>query len=148
MKKILIILTLLAFFVTACSQKEDEDTLKARKIMEYHKKKFDNLPLSGRIVNGMREIEIKAMQYRWEPENIIVKKGEKVRFIIESIDVPHGFELEGIVIPNWDPDKAIRKDDKAILEITADEAGTWDLVCTIYCGPGHSGMKGKYIVRE
>ena len=146
--KILALCLLLAFFISACSPKEDEDTLKAKKIIEYHKKKFDNLPLSGKVVDGAREIELKSIQYRWEPDTIVVKKGEKIRFVIETADVSHGFELEGIVIPDWDPDKAIKKGDKTILEVTADEAGTWDIVCTIYCGPGHTGMKGKYIVRE
>ena len=148
MKKIFAILLLSIFFISACAPKEDEDTLKAKKLTGYHKKKFDNLPLSGKIINGVREIEVKAIQYRWEPDTIVVKKGEKIRFIVETIDVQHGFELEGIVIPGWDPDKAIKKGGKTILEINADEAGAWDLVCTIYCGPGHTGMKGKYIVRE
>src|SRR3989338_4076237 len=136
MKKILLILVVLVFLVSACSPKENEDTLKAKKIIEYHKTKFDSLPLSGKIVDGAREIEVKSIQYRWEPDTIVVKKGEKVRFVIESIDTPHGFELEGIQIPNWDVEKAVRKDDKVILEVKADEAGAWDMVCTVYCGPG------------
>ena len=148
MKKVLLILITLVFLVSACSPKEDEDTLKAKKIIEYHKKKFDSFPLSGKIIDGVREIEVKSIQYRWEPDTIVVKKGEKIRFIIETVDAPHGFELEGIVIPSWDPEKAIRKGDKTILEVTADEAGIWDMVCTIYCGPGHVGMKGKYIVKN
>ena len=148
MKKISFIFVLLVFLISACTQKENQDTLNAKKIIEYHKKKFDNLPLSGKIVNGVREIEVNAYQYGWEPENIVVKKGEKIRFMITSIDVPHGFELEGIIIPGWDVDKSINKGDKTILEVNADEAGAWDLVCTIYCGPGHIGMRGKYIVKE
>lgn len=147
MKKIFLFLLLIIFLIISCSQKEDEDTLKAGKLIDYHKKKFDNLPLSGKVVNGVREIEVKSFQYGWEPENVVVKKGEKIRFIVESVDVPHGFELEGIVIPGWDPDKAIKKGNKVILDVNADEAGTWDMVCTVYCGPGHTGMKGKYIVR-
>lgn len=147
MKKAISILIMLVFLISACAQKEDQDTIKAKKIIEYHKKKFDSLPLSGKLVNGVREIEVNAYQYGWEPENIVVKKGEKIRFIITSIDVPHGFELEGIVIPGWDVDKSINKGDKTILEVNADESGTWDLVCTVYCGPGHIGMRGKYIVR-
>src|SRR3989338_868045 len=128
MKKILLILVVLVFLVSACSPKENEDTLKAKKIIEYHKKKFDNLPLSGKIVDGVREIEVKSIQYRWEPDTIVVKKGEKIRFIIETVDAPHGFELEGIVIPGWDPDNAVRKGEKTILEVQADEAGMWDMV--------------------
>src|SRR3990167_2449309 len=140
MRKTIVLIALIAFLISACSQKEEQDTVKARKIIEYHKKEFDNLPLSGKIVNGVREIELKAFQYGWNPENVVVKKGEKIRFIIETADVPHGFELEGIIIPGWDPDKSVRKGDKTILEIQADEAGAWDMVCTAYCGPGHTGI--------
>ena len=148
MRKIIAFLFMAVFLVSACATKEDEDTIKARKIIEYHKNKFDSLPLSGKIVDGVREIEVKAIKYRWEPDTIVVKKGEKIRFIIEAVDVPHGFELEGIVIPGWGPEKAVRKEDKTILEVMADEAGAWDMVCTVYCGPGHTGMKGKYIVKN
>lgn len=148
MKKIIFIILVVVFSISACSPKEDPDTIKAKKIIEYHKNKFDNLPLSGKIVDGAREIELKSMQYRWEPDTIVVKKGERIRFIIETVDVPHGFELEGIVIPGWYPDSAITKGEKTILEVIADEAGMWDMVCTVYCGPGHTGMKGKYIVMK
>lgn len=148
MKKIILILVLGIFLISACSQKEDEDTIKAKKIIDFHKKKFDGLPLSGKVVDGVREIEVRAFQYGWDPDTIVVKKMDDIRFIVESIDVPHGFEIEGIAIPNWDPDKAVRKGSKVVLKLTADEAGIWDVVCTAYCGPGHIGMKGKYIVRE
>ena len=148
MKKTIIFLLVMAVLISTCAPKEDEDAIKAKKIIEYHKKKFDNLPLSGKIANGAREIEVKTFQYGWEPENIVVKKGEKVRFIVENVDVPHGFEIEGILIPGWDTENAIKKGDKTVLEINAEEAGVWDMVCTVYCGPGHTGMKGKYIVKN
>ena len=138
---------LLIIIISACYKTEDDATQKARKIIEYNKQKFDNLPLSGKIVNGAREIEIKAIQYRWEPDTIVVKKGEKIKFIVSSEDSPHGFELEGLMIPELDTSKPIKKGDKIVAETTADQVGSWDMVCTVYCGPGHPGMRGKYIVR-
>ena len=148
MKKITFSVLILIFLVSACSPKEDEDAIKARKIIEYNKNKFESLPLSGKIIDGVREINIKAVQYRWEPDTIVVNKGDKIRFIVETADVPHGFELEGINIPGWDTDTLIVKGDKKIIELVAEDVGTWDIVCTVYCGPGHAGMKGKYIVRD
>src|SRR3989338_3982933 len=106
-KLIFIALVLLLIFVSACSQKEDLDTANARKLIEYNKQKFDSLPLTGQVVNGVREIKLTAYQYDWEPESIVVKKGEKIKITIESRYVPHGFEIEGINIPGWDPDKLI-----------------------------------------
>lgn len=146
--KIVIILALVLFLFSSCSPKEDQDAIKAKKIIEYHKKKFDSLPMSGKIVDGIREVEVKASQYKWEPESIVVKKGDRVRLVVTSLDVPHGFEIEGMVIPGWGVDRLIGKGEKAVLEFTAEEAGAWDTVCTGYCGPGHGTMKRKFIVRE
>lgn len=147
MKKIIPTLTLMLFLLSACSF-EGTDAAKAKKLIDYHKKKFDSLPLSGKIVDGAREINVKGSQYEWEPENIVVSKDDKVRLIVESIDVPHGFEIEGIQIPGWNPDNLIKEGDKATLEFVAEEAGVWETVCTGYCGPGHGTMKRKFIVRE
>ncbi|HLC49962.1 MAG TPA: hypothetical protein VJI97_00875 [Candidatus Nanoarchaeia archaeon] len=147
MKKIIVILVFAIFLISSCSQR-GTDAAKAKKLIDYNKKKFDSLPLSGKIVNGIREINIKGSQYEWEPENIVVSKGDKVRLIVESIDVPHGFEIEGIQIPEWNPDNLIKKGDKATLEFTAKDSGVWDTICSGYCGPGHGTMKRKFIVRE
>jgi len=150
MRKILPSFTILfgvLFLISACSS-ADSDTAKAQKIVDYNKQKFNNLPLSGKIIDGARVIEVKGSQYEWSPDNIVVKKGEKIILIIESTDVPHGFEIEGIVIPGWNPDNLISKGQKVTLEFTPEEAGVWNTVCSGYCGPGHVGMKRNFIVRE
>jgi len=148
MKKIIFVVFVI-FLVSSCTTvSEDNDTIKAKKLIDYNKMKFDSLPLSGKVVDGVREIEVKAFQFNWEPENIVVRKGEKLRFIVESIDVPHGFELEGISIPGHDTDELIAPGRKKIIEYTAEDSGAWDLVCSGYCGTGHGVMKGMFIVRE
>jgi len=147
MKKLFFVLALIFVFISACAPKEDGDAAKAKKLIKYHKNKFDDLPLSGKVIDNIRVIEVKGSQYDWQPENIVVKKGDKIKLVVESLDVPHGFEIEGIVIPGWNPDNLIRKGGKAVLEFTAEEAGVWGVVCTGYCGPGHAGMRRKYIVR-
>ena len=146
-KPILIIWIILLFLIGACSPKEDSDTLKAKKLIDYNNHKYDTLPLTGKIVDGVREIDIKAFQFGWDPDTIIVKKGEKVRITVYAVDAQHGFELEGIQIPGWNTDTIIIKGDKKIIEFVPQEEGKWDMVCTVYCGPGHGEMKGKYIVR-
>ena len=147
MKKIIIFMAFAVLLISACSS-QDSDAIKAKKIIEYHKKQFDGLPYSGSVKDGVREINVKALQYRWDPEAIVVKKGERIKLIVESIDAPHGFELEGIQIPGWDTDNLLKKGENVTLEFAADESGVWDLVCTGYCGPGHAGMRGKYIVKS
>ena len=151
MKRIIAILTFtLLLLLASCSStnQQDLDIEKAQKIMDYNKKKFDNLALSGKVVNGIRQIDLKSYQYSFDPDTIVVKKGEKIRLTIDVVDVPHGFEIEGMHIPGWDINEPLKKGEKKTAEFTADDAGSWDMVCTTYCGPGHSGMKGKFIVKE
>ena len=148
-KTIFAIFVLSLVFINACNKvSEDTDTPNAKKLLAYNKEKFDKLPLTGNLVNGVREIEVKGFQFNWEPANIVVKKGEKLKIIVESMDVPHGFELEGLVIPNYDINKLILPGKKEVIEFTPQDAGTWDMVCTGYCGQGHATMKGLFIVRE
>ena len=118
------------------------------KIIDFNKKKFDSLQLSGALAGSIREVHLTSSQYMWNPENVVLKKGEKSRLIVQTTDVQHGFEVEGLEIPDWDIDTIIKKGDTRIIEFTPDEAGAWDMVCTVYCGPGHNGMRGKFIVRE
>jgi len=35
-----------------------------------------------------------------------------------------------------------------IVEFTADQAGTFSIKCTVFCGFGHGGMTGRLIVQE
>ncbi len=148
MKKIIYTIIVFLLIILSSCDKGDIDSANAKKLLGYNREKFDKLPLSGKVVNGVREIEIKAFQFNWEPENIVVKKGEKLKLTIESMDVPHGFELEGLVIPGYDINKLIMPGTKEVIEFTPQDKGTWDLVCTGYCGTGHATMKGMFIVRE
>lgn len=61
--------------------------------------------------------------------------------------VSHGFEIEGYEIPGLDIDTVIRKGTPLVLEFTADETGVWEFICTIFCGFGHSTMRGIFVIR-
>jgi len=120
----------------------------AQKVVEYHAHKYDDVAASGELVDGVRKIHITASQFAFSPELIVVNKGERVRLTVEVEDVPHGFEIEGFDIPGYDIDTVIRRGQPLVLEFTADEQGVWEFICTIYCGYGHSEMKGTFVVRE
>tara|TARA_Y100000310_G_scaffold15911_1_gene15955 strand:- start:264 stop:455 length:192 start_codon:yes stop_codon:yes gene_type:complete len=34
-----------------------------------------------------------------------------------------------------------------IIDFDADKKGVWEFICSIYCGFGHSTMKGVFVVR-
>lgn len=149
MKKInavLFLVMILPMLVLSGCSIQDEDLIKATKIVDYNDGTYDDLEVSGELKDGVREIHVEAYQFFFTPEKIVVNKGEKIRLIISAEDVPHGFEIEGFQIPDYDIDTIIRPGMPLILEFDADEEGVWEFICSIYCGFGHSTMKGLFIV--
>ena len=92
---------------------------------------------------GGREIEVTAKRYEFNPNKIIVKKGEHVKFVITALDHDHGFELEAFGI-----NQKLRKGAATTIEFTPDRAGTFPFQCSNYCGLGHGRMKGTLVVEE
>ena len=87
----------------------------------------------------IREIKITAKRFEYSPSEIILKKGEKVRLVIENVDFLHGLHFEDLP---GEPGG----DYEYIFEAT--EIGEFDFHCNRACGMGHSEMKGKVIVVE
>ncbi len=138
---------LLPFLVATGCTPQNTDVITAKKLIESSGQKYTDIPASGTLKDGVREIYIKAYQFYFEPELIVVNKGERIRLIISAEDVPHGFEIEGFTIPGYDIETVIRKGIPLTIEFTADEKGVWEFICTIYCGYGHSTMKGTFVIR-
>ena len=100
-----------------------------------------NYELSGKIENGTRIIEVTASRYKFQPDPIVVKLGDKIRILATSADVPHGFAIQEFnVNSRIDPGKT------NTIEFTVDKEGEFTEYCSVYCGPGHMGMHGKFIV--
>jgi cytochrome c oxidase subunit II len=144
LRGVVLLVMLLPIFLFGCGGGE---SVKAKKIVEYHLDRFDGMEATGEMVNGVRVIEVKAYQYYFEPELIIVNKGERVKLIVTAEDVPHGFEIEGFDIPGYDIKTKIRPGMPLELEFVADEKGVWEFICTIFCGFGHGDMKGTFVIR-
>lgn len=144
---VLLILVVPVLLLSGCSTSADNDLIKANKLSQYDADKYKDAEATGTLEDGVRTIYIKAYQFYFEPTTIIVNKGEKIRIIVEAMDVPHGFEIEGLQIPDYDIYTVIRKGTPLILEFDADEEGVWEFICSIYCGFGHSTMKGTFVIR-
>lgn len=99
------------------------------------------LQLSGKVVDGVRVVDVKASRYKYEPDPIVVKLGEKVRVVVTTADVAHGFAVSEFKV---NLDVSPGKTETA--EFTADKAGEFTEYCTVYCGAGHFNMRGKFIV--
>ena len=142
----LLLLLVPMLLLSGCTS-EDQNLIKAKKLSAYHEENYKDDDATGTLENGVRTIHIKAYQFYFEPDLIIVNKGEKIRLVVEAMDVPHGFEIEGFMIPDYNIDTVIRKGFPLTIEFIADEKGVWDFICTIYCGFGHSTMKGTFVIR-
>ena len=89
---------------------------------------------------GVVEIHIEAKMFEFLPSEIKVKKGDKVKLIITSVDVPHTFTLVAYNI-----DEELKVGEDKVIEFTADKEGTFTFTCEM---PGHktNGMTGKLTV--
>ncbi|MDA1197081.1 MAG: hypothetical protein O2779_03905 [Nanoarchaeota archaeon] len=141
---VLMLMLLLPMFLMGCA---NGDVGKAEKIVGYNMDRFADMDASGTIIDGVRVIEVKAYQFYFENELIIVNKGEKIKLIITAEDAPHGFEIEGFNIPGYDINTQIRPGIPLVLEFVANEKGVWNFICTIFCGFGHSDMAGEFVIR-
>ena len=109
---------------------------------------------------AVKVIEISAKKYEFTPNEIRVKKGERVQLKVHSVDTTHGAKLE--VYPEGQKDKStpglkftepdqngkVQKDVDQVIDFVAVEAGTYDIKCAKLCGMGHGRMKAKLIVEE
>ena len=89
----------------------------------------------------VREFTMTAKRFEYDPSTITVNKGDKVKITITSMDTTHGFRL-----PEFEISEEISPNNPVTIEFVADKIGDFDFWCTVYCGSGHGGMRGKLIV--
>ncbi len=89
-----------------------------------------------------KTIALTAKQWEFLPSSITVTKGTKVKLQITSTDVTHGFSL-----PDFNVSVALNPGEVKNVEFVADKTGTFSFACSVFCGDGHSSMKGTLIVQ-
>ena len=90
-----------------------------------------------------RVIEVVAKRFAFEPSEIEVTVGERVRLAVRSADGVHGIEIKKVKVSKEIP----RGVAPVMIEFTATEAGRFPIVCSEYCGDGHDDMKGTLVVK-
>ena len=87
----------------------------------------------------VHDVQIVAARFAFEPATIEVTAGERVRLVIRSKDVVHGFS-----IPDLKIDVQIPAGGEPItVEFAAPPPGRYDIACSEFCGTGHGEMKGS-----
>ena len=91
--------------------------------------------------SDIKEFSIVAKKYEFVPGTITVNEGDTVVLNIESIDVEHGFAL-----PTFGVNEQLSPGNEITVQFVADQKGTFSFFCNVYCGSGHSGMRGTLVV--
>ncbi|MFQ5356163.1 MAG: beta-propeller fold lactonase family protein [Mariprofundaceae bacterium] len=109
-----------------------------------------------KMVNGVKEIHVKAFSYGYIPRQVRVNKGDKVRLFVTNIDraagitknpdVTMGYTIYGPygLATNMDLPRGIT----AVTEFTADIAGEYEVFCQHFCGPLHLEMRATFFVDD
>jgi cytochrome c oxidase subunit II len=86
-------------------------------------------------------INITMKKYEFVPPEVHVKRGQRVLFVINSLDTQHGFHVDAFSI-----NEPVKKGQTAEVEFESDKAGTFLMNCSIICGSRHDDMEGKIVV--
>jgi len=91
-----------------------------------------------------RVIDITARRFAFEPAEIEATVGERLQLVVRSSDGVHGLEIKKLKIKKEVP----RGGEPVTIEFTATTEGTFPILCSEYCGKGHTDMTGMLIVRS
>jgi heme/copper-type cytochrome/quinol oxidase subunit 2 len=92
---------------------------------------------------NVQVINVIAKQFEFIPNTINVKRGIPVRIILTSQDDTHGFAIDDLKI-----NVSVEKGKQTIVDFTPNKSGTYEFYCSVFCGLGHMGMRGKLIVGD
>lgn len=100
----------------------------------------------GAVADGQpaaRTIEVTAGDYKFEPAVIEAVEGER---LVLKARVTDG-KKHGLAIKELGVKTALPKTGEVVaVEVTAGAPGTYTIACSVYCGNGHSRMKGRLVV--
>jgi cytochrome c oxidase subunit 2 len=88
-------------------------------------------------------VKMTAKKYAFDPPTITVERGRAVRIEATAIDHDHGIEIEEFGVKT-----RLDKGKPTVIEFTPDRTGEFTMKCSVFCGFGHRGMKGKLVVVE
>ena len=144
MKKIFIFVTVLflpAFISSYCFAADHIDRRNHKSHLQ-QKQEIEEPELSGKVKNGIRIVEVKALRYKFEPDPIVVRLGEKVRLVVTSTDVAHG-----IAISEFKINLSVSAGKTESVDFVADKKGYFYAYCSVYCGSGHGQMHASFVVK-
>lgn len=92
-------------------------------------------PMMAMAQEAARTIEIHAKRFAFDPSEITLKKGEPVKLLLSSDDVPHSLLIESLHV-----NAPMTKGHVTEVLLTPDKAGDFHGKCGRFCGSGHGKM--------
>jgi len=111
-------------------------------------KKSDVATMEGKVVRSPDRVEIymPAIRSHFDPERVLVTKGQKVVFYItnleRTLDATHGFNIAGYNIA-----ASIEPGETVTIEFVADKEGVFPFYCLEFCSALHLEMAGYLLVQ-
>jgi cytochrome c oxidase subunit II len=105
---------------------------------------FGGMPYASGAAPGV-VARVSGGQFYWSITPDRFRLGSRVRFDVTSFDVNHGFGV-------YDPHGHLIGSVQAMpgyhneLDLTLSTAGTYHVLCFEFCGIGHAGMQGTFVV--
>lgn len=90
---------------------------------------------------GVQTVTVRARSPEYggyDPAEVVVKQGEKIRLMLFAEDIVHGFGISGYNI-----DVELHPGKWYEVEFTAENVGEFPFLCMYYCSPQHGLMRGK-----
>ena len=95
----------------------------------------------GQSGTPVHDIRMTLKKYEYQPNEIRVKQGERVRLLLTALDRKHGFQIKEMGI-----NTEVEKGKETVVEFVASQAGEFQFGCSVFCGLGHRRVKGTLIV--
>ena len=135
MRKVLVLFLILVFLV-GCGTKTSVDLTTKPGSEEV-------VSTTPETATNVKNFNMTAKMFEFNPNKIVVNKGDKVIISIKSLDVEHGFAID-----DYGVNEKIPAEGTLTVEFTADKIGLFAFYCSVYCGPGHGAMRGELLVVE
>ena len=90
-----------------------------------------------------KRVEVTAMRFSYEPDEVTLKKGEPVVLVLKSVDVAHGLRFRDLGV-----DVHVPKGGTSEVRFTPAKTGDFVGHCSVFCGSGHGSMTLKLHVVE
>lgn len=107
---------------------------------------------------GEMVVEMVAEDFRFKPAEIRVKGGTRVILKIRATDDKHGIAFKlvaegkpeagpaGLRFNHPVPDWVLEQGKEKTIEFVAVLPGRYEFACSVFCGMGHDGMRGRVVV--